>query len=135
MKSTDASKKGVWGFYLMALVFLFLEGAGVHFFTPYIGFWGVLALFIFGGFLLGLWELHTIEVGEEFRDPLMRFGLWLWRENPVLGFVVHSTLTGASMGVGMILKQMDHPRKLEYTFAASVAFAAVWVPLWHYVWT
>lgn len=135
MKSTDADKKGVWGFYLMALIFFFCEGTIIHFLTPIIGFWGVLAAFIVGGFLLGLWELRVIEVGEEFRDPLMRFGLWLWRENPPLGFLVHSTLTGASMGVGMVLKQMDHPQRLQYTFAAAVAFAFVWVPVWHLVWT
>ena len=50
------------------------------------------------------------------------------------GYLLNAVVTGGAPGVAVVLKKLDHPRRLSLTLLAAVLFAAVWAPLWHYVW-
>jgi divalent metal cation (Fe/Co/Zn/Cd) transporter len=121
---------GVASYYVVFLVVLAGEGTIVHF----VGLIYGLIIFILGGAALGVFELRSIEVGTEFRDPLLRLGLYLTRRFGMLGYYGYALTVGASMGGGAVLKSLNHSRRVSITLLTAVLFAAIWVPLFHFVW-
>lgn len=121
---------GVWVFYAVFVTLLFIEGGIVHVFGLWIGG----ALFLVGGVVLGLYELQSIRSEERLRDPILRLGVWMQTHWGVFGYLVNAIFTGGSPGVAVVLKKLDHPRQLSLTLLAAVLFAAVWAPLWYFVW-
>lgn len=121
---------GVWVFYIVFVVLLFVEGAIVHL----LGLWFGGAVFLFGGAALGIFELHSTESDQRLRDPILRLGHWLQTRWGPLGFLLNAVITGGSPGVAVALKKSNHPRKLLLTLLAAVLFAVVWAPFWHFVW-
>lgn len=122
--------EGIWVFYLVFVILLFVEGSIVH----TLGLWIGGAVFLFGGAALGLFELRSTKTNQRLRDPILRIGCRLQTNWGAAGYVLNAVITGGSPGVAVALKKLDHPRRVPLTLLAAVLFAVVWAPVWYFLW-
>lgn len=127
--STEKTDLGAWSFYLVFMLSLLFEGSIVH----VLGLrWGMIALWA-GGACLGFFALAFTDPAKKAPDPFFKASIWLLSRWPRAGYIPMVLMAG-SPGTAVAYKKLKHRHAKTLTCLASLIFAAVWAPIFYYIW-